>query len=158
MTFELRGWHVLAGMLGFFGVVIAVNVAFTMAALESFPGEDVGRSYVQGLHYNATLAERQAQAALGWRASARLEPSAEGARVVVRLRDAQGTALEGAALVGTLQRPTDARLDRDLAFSALGGGVYAAPVGALHQGRWRLRAHAARAGDALDLEAQLTWP
>jgi nitrogen fixation protein FixH len=155
--FEVRGWHVLAGVLAFFAAVIGVNVAFTVAAVSTFPGEDVRRSYLQGLQYNDTLAERRAQTARGWRAAAGLSGEGDSAVVEVTLRDRAGAPIEGAVLAGALQRPTDARFDRALAFEPLGGGRYAARVDALETGRWRLRARASR-GDALDFEAELTWP
>ena len=158
--FEVRGWHVLAAMLAFFGVVIAVNVAFAVIAVRSFPGEDVRRSYLQGLQYNDTLAERRAQADLGWRAAAALVAgAADSAEVRIRLTDRDGAALDALAVVGDLQWPTDARFDRALVFSPIGDGVYVAQAGHVHAGRWRLRAHAESTQTrALDFEAELTWP
>jgi nitrogen fixation protein FixH len=156
---ELRGAHVLIGMLAFFAAVIAVNVAFAVVAVRTFPGEDVRRSYLQGLHYNDTLAERRAQAALGWRASAVLDANAEGAVLNVSLSAPDGRALDGLTLRGDLQWPTDSRLDHALTFEPLGGGVYAARLGELPSGRWRLRARAEDVqGRALNLESELAWP
>ena len=70
--FRLKGWHVLAGMIAFFGVIFSVNAFFITTALRTFPGEETRRSYVQGLAYNDVIAERQAQAALGWSAAVNL--------------------------------------------------------------------------------------
>lgn len=156
--FELKGWHVLIALLAFFGAVIAVNVAFAVVAVGSFPGEDVRRSYVQGVHYNDTLVARRAQAALGWTATAELgardgEPAVE---VIVRARD--GAALSGGRVEGALQWPTDARRDRALVFEAVGDGRYVARAPGLTAGRWRLRGRAAAGADELDFEAELTWP
>jgi nitrogen fixation protein FixH len=153
----VRGWHVLTAILGFFGVVIAVNAAFIVLAVQSFPGEDVRRSYLQGLHYNDTLAERRAQAALGWRADARLIEGSGGAAIEIVLRDHDDAPVEGAALEASLQWPTAARRDRALAFEAAGGGRYVARVEDLVPGRWRLRGRAERADGALDFESELTW-
>ena len=152
-AFRIRGWHVLAAVLAFFGAVIAVNAAFVVVAVGSFPGEDVRRSYLQGLRFNDTLAERRAQSALGWRAEAGF--GAGG--VEVSLRDANGVPIEGATIEATLQRPTQAALDRPLTFTSVGAGRYVAPVEALETGRWRLRAQAERDDGALDFEAELTW-
>lgn len=156
---ELKGVHVLLAMLAFFGAVIAVNIAFAMAAIGSFPGEDVRRSYAQGLDYNATLSERRAQAARGWRASASLGHSAAGAEIEVVVHDAGGAPLDGLNLNGVLRWPSAERFDHDLRFAPRGQGRYVAALGALHEGRWILRAHAA--GDqheVLDFEAELRWP
>jgi nitrogen fixation protein FixH len=156
---QIRGGHVLAAMVLFFAAVIAINVAFAVAAVRSFPGEDVRRSYLQGLNYNETLAERRLQAATGWSAGARLVETGEGAAVELMLRDGQGRPLEDASLNGDLRWPTDERLDRALAFEPRGEGVYVAPLANLHAGRWVLRGNATSTdGRSLDFEAELTWP
>lgn len=155
--FRIRGWHVLAMMLAFFGAVIAVNVVFAVIAVQSFPGEDVRRSYLQGIQYNDTLAQRREQAALGWQASAALAPNAEGAVLEVVLRDRDGVPIDGATLSGELQWPTTDSFDRAATFEARGDGRYVAQLGDLHPGRWRLRAHAERDSGSLDFEAELTW-
>jgi len=155
--FELRGWHVLAALLAFFGAVIVVNATFIAFAVQSFPGEDVRRSYLQGLQYNETLAERRAQAALGWRANAELARSGGGAALEIRLSARDGAPINGAALTGELQWPTDARFDRALIFEQAGSGRYVARIDELPSGRWRLRARAERADGALDFESELTW-
>lgn len=157
--FELRGRHVLLMLLAFFGAIIAVNVAFALIAVRSFPGEDVRRSYLQGLRYNDTLAERRTQAALGWHASAALSDSADGAMLNVGLATPDGRPLDGLTLRGELQWPTDSRLDQALAFEPVGAGSYAARLGDLPSGRWRLRARAEDAqGESLNWESELTWP
>lgn len=156
--FEVRGVHVLAAMLAFFGAVIAVNVAFAVIAVRSFPGEDVRRSYLQGLHYNDTLTARRDQAALGWRAAAGFAPQTAEAALEVTLTRRDGSPLDGLSLDGALQWPTDSRLDRALVFEPAGGGRYVARPGDLPAGRWRLRARAADdSGGVLDFESELTW-
>lgn len=154
----IKGWHVLAAMLAFFGAVIAVNVTFAVLAVRSFPGEDVRRSYLQGLRYNDTLAERQAQEMRGWRAVTDLRAQSSGAVLEVVLVDDSGAPIDGAALTGDLQWPASARFDRTLAFEAVGGGRYRAELRGLTAGRWRLRGRALRGEEALDFESELTWP
>lgn len=158
-SFELRGGHVLAGLLLFFAAIIAINIAFAVAAVRTFPGEDERRSYTQGLHYNDVLAERRAQAELGWRAHSELVQTSSGARLVVRLADRAGAPVERAAIDAVLRWPPNESGDRALRFTSAGAGVYAADLGALPAGRWDLRAKAEGAdGRALDFEAELTWP
>ena len=155
---EIKGWHVLAAMLAGFGVVIAVNVAFAVIAVSTFPGEDVRRSYLQGLQYNETLAARREQAALGWAASAAFVTAEGDSVVAVALSDREGRPLVGASLRGDLQWPTNAGRDRALTFEAMGDGRYIARTSDLQPGRWRLRGRAERDEGALDFEAELIWP
>lgn len=158
-TFTVRGGHVLAGLILFFAAIIAINVAFAVAAVRTFPGEDERRSYTQGLHYNATLAERRHEAAIGWQARTELTPTQSGARLIVRLADRAGAPVEGASLEGVLRWPPNESGDRQLVFVSQGGGVYAADIAALSPGRWDLRARAHDPGNrSLTFESELTWP
>lgn len=154
---EVRGWHVLAIILAFFATIIAVNVTFAIYAVRSFPGEDVQRSYLQGLHYNNTLAERRAQEQLGWRAAALLRGEGEGVVVEVTLTAQDSSAITGAALTGELEWPTNSQFDRALHFESVGDGRYVARVTDLTPGRWRLRARGESPAGALDFESELTW-
>jgi len=156
--FSLRGSHVLAAMLAFMAAIIAVNIAFAIIAVRSFPGEDVRRSYLQGLDYNHTIAERRAQADLGWQASAALMQDGAGAILEVTMRTRDGAPLESVRISGDLRWPTDGRRDRTLAFESAGDGRFRARLSALPAGRWRLRARAEDAfGGALDFESDLAW-
>ncbi|ANP46785.1 FixH family protein [Candidatus Viadribacter manganicus] len=157
-TFEIRGWHVLVTILAFFATIIGVNVTFAVLAVQSFPGEDVRRSYLQGLNYNETLAERREQAALGWRATTELRSDNQGAALVVVVSGRDAEAISGATITGELEWPTNSQLDRALTFESQGGGRYIARLDTLTAGRWRLRARAERGADALDFESELTWP
>jgi nitrogen fixation protein FixH len=156
---RVKGWHVLAAMLAFFGVVIAINVGFTVAAIRSFPGEDERLSYMQGLHFNDALAERRAQRMLGWRASAELERAENGASLIVVMRTRDGEPIEHLGIAATLGRRASAAYDQTLVFNPQGGGVYVAALPALAAGKWRLRARATNSrAQALDFESDLRWP
>jgi nitrogen fixation protein FixH len=156
---ELRAIHVLAMLLAFFGAVIAVDVGFSILAVQSFPGEDEPNSYAQGLRFNATLASERAQRALGWTAGAALRAMAGGAGVDLRIHDRNGAPLSGLTIEATLRRPTDQRLDRPLAFQDLGGGRYRALIGALQAGQWRLRARARdTSAREIDFDRNFAWP
>ena len=158
-NFVLRGWHVLAALLAFFGAVIAVNVCFAVAAVGTFPGEDVTHPYIQGLEYNRTLAEHRAQQAQGWHASAGLERGSRGAVLAIELRRRDGAPLTGAHIEGALRWPADSHRDRALAFREERGGRYVADLVGLAEGDWDLRATATTPDrHGLDFEADLRWP
>ncbi|XBQ17065.1 MAG: FixH family protein [Oceanicaulis sp.] len=137
--FRIKGWHVLAMMVAFFGVIFTVNTLFITLALGSFPGEQTRRSYMQGLQYNDVIAEREAQAALGWTAAANLTAET----VIVSVRDANANPVTNLQLEGALRRPADMDLDHALAFEEIRPGVYSAPVSGLLEGRYILEAQSA---------------
>lgn len=156
--FELRGWHVLLAMLAFFGAVIAVNTYFAVVALGTFPGEDVTHPYIQGLEYNRTIAEHRSQRALGWQAAVSMEAARDGAELIVDLRHRDGSPLDGAHVEGVLRWPADSHRDRTLTFQRERPGHYVAQLNTLSEGDWDLRARATQGENALDFEADLTWP
>ncbi|WP_300531733.1 FixH family protein [Maricaulis sp.] len=132
----LRGWHVLVMILLFFGVTIAVNATFITLAVRTHPGEDVPRSYMQGVNYNDTLERRQAQAAMGW--SARFN-RVEGA-LLVEVLDRSGAAVTELSLEGLIAHPTDTTRDCALVFAETRPGVYQAPIPCEADAGWSLRA------------------
>lgn len=140
----LKGIHVLFMFLAFFGVMFVVNGIFLHSAITSFPGEDVEKSYVQGLEYNSTLAARRAQDELGWQAQAGLENGV----VKFRLQDADGEPLPYKQVTGKLRHAADAGLDRAFDFSVAGEGEYTyALPDALSAGKWTLEVHVSNEPD-----------
>ena len=131
----LKGWHVLLIMLGFFGVMFVVNGVFLYHAITSFPGEDVKKSYVQGLNYTTTLAARAAQSELGWTAQAGLSND----EIIFRLTDAEGAAVSGQLVIGELRRRATQDQDRQLIFRARPGGDYTVDAAGLGAGQWQLQ-------------------
>ena len=154
---RLSGRGVLAILLISFAVVFVVNVTFVVYSITTFPGEEEAESYAQGLKYNATLADRAAQAHLGWRATVAIAGAERAAQLRVQVRDASGAPVKGLQVSGALRRPVDADLDRALVFIDRGDGLYVAEVDKLAQGQWDLAAHAARPGSHFDIEKRLTW-
>ncbi|MEO1553268.1 MAG: FixH family protein [Pseudomonadota bacterium] len=132
---KLKGWHVLLIMLGFFGIMFAVNGIFLYHAITSFPGEDVKKSYVQGLNYNDTLAQRAAQAELGWSA----EAGWLDGQLIFRLRDQTGAAISNMAVMGEARRHATRSEDQSFVFNARSGGEYVVQDVDLMSGLWTLR-------------------
>ena len=134
---EIKGHHVLFAMLGFFAVIIGVNALFMTMAVKTFPGEEVKKSYVQGRLFNEVLAERQAQAELGWRAGVTLatDPSG-GPALEVRLIDADGAPLSNLPMTALIRRPATDAYDQSLEMIYIAEGLYRAPLADLGPGRW----------------------
>lgn len=136
MTSEVKGGHVLAILLAFFGITIAVNVVFASYAISTFTGEDVAKPYLKGLDYNKTLSARSAQAALGWSAEIDAQRAGTETVVTVRFLARDGTPRIALDVTADLRRPTDATLDRTLRLEPAGDGVYRATVEDLAAGQW----------------------
>ncbi|MER9311159.1 FixH family protein [Mesorhizobium australicum] len=65
---EFTGRHMLAIILAFFGVVIAVNLTMATLANTSWTGLVVENTYVASQQFNKKAEEGRAQAALDWTA------------------------------------------------------------------------------------------
>lgn len=154
----LTGSHVLAMILGFFAIVIAANATFITLAVSTFPGEDVARSYVQGLDYNATLRDRAAARTLGWVIQAHAMETQSGPALDVTLTTKEGHPLETITLTGMLRRPATTSQDRVLQFNEVAPGRYQALTPDLPPGAWDLRANANNGDDEIAFEARLIWP
>jgi len=154
---ELKGGHVLAAMLFFFGAIIAINVAFTVAAVRTFPGEDERRSYLQGLRYNETLAEREQQKALGWRAGMEIIAAGATPQLMVTFADRDGRPIDGLTIEGELRRPATTRDDATLTFTGEGDGVYVADISSIPAGGWTFHGVAQRGAQKFEFERRMTW-
>ncbi|MEM9599806.1 MAG: FixH family protein [Pseudomonadota bacterium] len=143
---QLTGRHVLLLMVGFFGVIIATSVVFTTLAVTSFRGEDVKRSYRQGLDYNTTLDARSAQSQLGWTAQINIVDDRGERMVVVQLTDADGVPLSATEFVGRLRHPVDSTLDHKIDLDSQGDGIARANLTGL-LGQWTLEVSATRGED-----------
>jgi nitrogen fixation protein FixH len=132
---RLKGKHVLFILLGFFGIVFAVNGFFLYSALSTLPGEERGATYEAGLRYNATLAAERAQEALHWSHKSEFLPASG---VSVSITDADGSPVVGLSIEGWLERPASGDPDRKLAFTEVAAGRYEATAGAPEAGAWIL--------------------
>ncbi|PQA88879.1 FixH family protein [Hyphococcus luteus] len=156
--FRVTGRFVLFSLIGFFLAVFIANGIFITLALESFPGEQEKKSYVQGLAYNDTLEARAEQEALGWTAElTALELEGEKAAIELTFKSASGAPISTLAVDGLLARPVDADHDRAVDFEPTGSGRYLAEVDGVAAGVWRLEATAkGQTGERFFLEKRLT--
>ena len=129
----LRGWHVLLGLVLFFGCVFLVNGVLVYYALTTFGGGDTSDPYRKGLHYNDTLAEAARDAERGWQGALHYEASA--GKLSLSLRDRAGEPISGLHIAATLGRPATDREDRSARFQEFEPGSYAAEL-KLAPGQW----------------------
>lgn len=149
----LTGWHVLGIVVGFFAIIIALNIWFLTLAYRTFPGQVSETPYEDGVAFNNRIARREAQARLGWTAAAAAGPG--GARV--EMRDASGAPLRGLVLTGRLERPATEVGRTDLRFTETSPGRYEATVPD-PTGAWDLSFVARGGGGDFEGGRRLTWP
>lgn len=153
-AFTIKGWHVLVGFIAFFGIVIAVDVGFAMAAYRTFSGEAIHDPYEAGILYNNTLAQRRREAQLGWKATI----AEQGDVVVVRVADRAGKAIEGLTVSGVLVRPATVKGQKALRFTPDGAGGYRADTSSL-DGAWDLHVIAkAPSGAVFEADRRMVRP
>ena len=132
--FRFSGWHMLAILVAFFGVVTVVNVYMAHLASSTFTGEVTDNGYVASQNFNRWLDEAAREKALGW--SATVARQADG-RLVVTVT---GKGTEAAVLSGQADRPlgTGAADVRAITFTRGIGGSFVSDA-KLAGGRWHLR-------------------
>jgi nitrogen fixation protein FixH len=131
MTARRSGWIPWV-FVGAMLLVVTVNGVLVFAAVDTFTGVTVGKSYDKGRAYNHVLAEAARQDALGWKPEVALSGGA--LRIVVR--DREGLPVEG-RLDGVLRRPVEGT-EISVAPGATAPGQWVAPV-ALRAGQWEAR-------------------
>lgn len=133
MKRELTGRDVFLITAGAFSIIIAVNLTLAFNAVSTFPGLETKNSYVASQKFQA---DRAAQLALGWDASARVTDG----QLVLTLTDADGAPVVARELSGVFGRATHVNDDVSPAFT-FDGTAYTAPVEAT-PGNWNLRLEA----------------
>lgn len=139
---QFTGWHMLAIMISFFSVVIAVNVLMATLARTSWTGLVVENSYVASQEFNEDLAEARREKALGWQE----QLSHANGQFVITLKDAGGAPLTRAKVEVKIGHPVADKFDRDLVLAETAPGVYSAAL-PLTRGVWDADVMASRGSD-----------
>ncbi|MBL8597317.1 MAG: FixH family protein [Devosia sp.] len=132
------GVHMLMMAVGFFGVIIAVNITMATLAMKSWTGLVVTNSYVASQEFEEKRLAHEAQRAAGWEAVLTYRPGAarlvilDGARAPIDLGDVSIL----------LNRPVGGHDDKALAFERKADGAYEAAV-ELPAGLWEATVTAA---------------
>lgn len=146
---EITGRIVLLCLLGFFGVVVAVNAVMIRAATTTFGGVETASAYKVGLAFNHEIAAGHAQEARHWSVNGKLAHNAVGeATLSVTVRDRNGAPPPAIALTARLLHPADTRRDHAIAVRQIAPGVFHGDVHA-DAGQWDLRIDITRDGEQL---------
>ena len=141
--FRLTGWHVLAMLVAFFGVIFAVNGVFVYYSQVSWTGLLPGNGYEASIKYNKEAARLRAMLAKGWRTKV-LVP--KDGRIIIALTDKSGEPVTSLKVTARVMRPVGTQDDQALTFTEKGLGRYVADT-ALATGAWRMDARFTRKGE-----------
>lgn len=127
---EITGRHVFAVTAGAFAVIIGVNFLLAWKAVSTFPGLEVGNSYVASQGFDE---RKEAQEALGWT----MQPSFEAGRIKLAFLDSAGLPVRVTELQVLVGRTTEAKDDVWPVFAPM-GDVYVADLRLAH-GKWMVK-------------------
>ncbi|MBK6707365.1 MAG: FixH family protein [Sphingomonadales bacterium] len=144
------GYHIAAILIGFFGIVIAVNIYMAKVAIGTFGGTVVDNSYVASQQYNEWLAEAEKQAKLGWAVEATRLAGGK-VRLAISEKAASGLAFE---VTAKAQHPLGRAPEQALRFEAQGDGSYVSREN-LPSGRSLLHIEVRRGSDLLRTVADI---
>jgi nitrogen fixation protein FixH len=130
---EIKGRHVLIGLVAFFGVIFFANGVFLYYAVSTFGGGEKGSPYRSGLRYNETLAEAARAAERGW--EGQLSYDLQSGRLALKLSDKGGEPVAGLHFTANVGRPATDREDMSATFREIQGGRYVAELN-LAPGQW----------------------
>lgn len=146
--FRFTGWHMLATMVAFFGVVISVNVFMAYNAVSTWSGLVVPNTYVASQQFNGKVAEARKRAAIGLDGTMTID--ADVIRYSLVERD--GSPAIADLVTINFRRPVGEAQDFSLTLESTGPGKFEArhDVGS---GQWVVEALVTRNGETVLHEA-----
>ncbi|MDO9062065.1 MAG: FixH family protein [Bradyrhizobium sp.] len=143
----LTGGKVLAMLVAFFGVIIAVNLTMMRFAIQTLPGTDVDSAYTASLAYEKEIVAAHDQNARNWKVDAQVRRGADGgATLQVEAKDNDGKPMSGLKFQGRFERPTDRRADLPVELAEMGIGIYRGNAPLIAAGQWDLVIEGVAAG------------
>lgn len=136
-AWKFTGYHMLAVMLVFFGVIVAVNLTAATLASRTWTGLVVKNSYVASQKFNDELDSAAAQRERGWQSTLAYRSGA----LTVSLIDARGLPLKPSAVEIKIGRPAFEQQDRVLVLPNTGGETFVAEH-VLEPGLWAIQINA----------------
>ena len=135
----LTGRMVLFLLLGFFGIVIGVNMIMMSLAIKTLPGTEVDSAYSASLAYEKEIAAAHDQNVRNWQVDAQVQRGPDGeATLRVEARDNNGRPVSGLKFQGRFERPTDRRADQAVTLAETGIGIYSGRAALIVPGQWNL--------------------
>ena len=148
-SFRVTGRMVMLSVIGFFIIVIGVNVGMAFIAVKTFSGLQTEKPYENGLAFNREIRKSQEQAALGWRVEEHIIRSADNiVDMEIGVRDQQEQVVKGLVISAIMKSPADYHKDCRSELIGDAQGIYRAqfPCSA---GQWDVEIVAQRDGDVI---------
>ncbi len=146
--YRWTGRTILFTLFGFFGIVFAANGILVHEALSTMSGLDTESAYQAGQVFEHEVALAKAQDERHWRVDAKMTPALDGARLDIVACDAAGQPLRDLDASAVLERPTDRRLDREVALAQDSAGRFHGSAKVV-EGQWDLVIELSRRGEQL---------
>ena len=135
--------------MGFFSVIIAVNLVMAYAAVSTFSGMQTQRPYEAGMKFNEAISQARVQDDQHWKVDTHLERAKDGqVTLSMAVADQQGMAIVVQSVSVQLVSPVDSRNDAVFALVAEGPGLYRGLAQAA-AGQWDLVIEAKRTDNAV---------
>ena len=123
----LTGRMVLFMLLGFFGVIISVNLVMVRFATSTFSGVGEKNAYMAGVSYNKALAAAREQDRRGWKVDASLQRIAPG-RSALTITRSDGGQYANVEVTARFLHPASGRMDRAVTLAPSGPNEWRAAV------------------------------
>lgn len=146
--FVFTGWHMLAVMVAFFGVIVSVNMLMAYYATSTWSGLVVKNTYVASQEFNGKAAGIRAMLATGIRGKL----TVENGEIAYRLTIGDEKPVEADAVTAHFKRPVGEHQDFVAALLPAGDGRYAANREVL-PGDWIVEMIAMKDGETIMHEA-----
>lgn len=148
---EFTGWHMLAIMVAFFGVIVTVNITMAVLANRTWTGLVVKNSYVASQQYNGELAAAKTQRARGWKSSLTYTDGGFS----LTLGDRLGEPVILPELRLAFGRPATESQDGEIALRHVGRGLYRGEQ-VLAPGVWAIRVTGGEGANAWRRDSRIT--
>lgn len=134
----ISGWHVMAGFIGFFLIVITANVIMTYYALGTWQGVETEDAYIKGLNYNRQLEQAQNQQNSQWKISLDQLPKLQsGDRIALSLIHPTYNT-DVSKVSAEFIRPVEQGYDFEVELRGQEKHNYASPVTFPLKGNWKV--------------------
>lgn len=139
--FRFTGKHMIASMVCFFGVIIAVNLYMATLASKSWTGLIVKNSYVASQEFNGELKKAAEQKNWGWHSTINYAAGT----LVLTLRDEDKNIITFDKVVAEIGRPAFEQSDKVIEFMPIASGSNKIMIH-LKEGVWALKIRGTAAG------------